>query len=377
MPCAVRLGATSPMLVELFERITGEPFTDTPGSYLTSRIRSMGRLLRVVLDTAGDSFNPPLETSKTVSRTGEYATLNRLPRRPCTDISLWRRRVCEAERHQTPQLRPHQLTARQDPHLNLWIRNHQHLVQKDDVAEWEPSIALLILWEVDHGQAWPTTAAQRSGALAGFTKRLSQQASRDDELKLWFLPREAQRPLAPGLTDSHQQFWPVRILRPGPSEPQGWYEEFVSRWRAHLATLAAPLGVAAAPTPSVSSDRRVRQRLDVTVPSQSTAAAKDLSAEHQPATGTRVRAKPLGLAGSAQAPKRQRTMLAWLHRPQHSPTGGQEPDPTSPTSTTTDRQSHTSINALRDTTTMTMPPPAEIPPPPRCVHGRAAAGPPT
>ena len=48
VPCAVRLGVTSPMLVELFERVTLQPFTDTPGSHLTSRIRSMGRILRDV-----------------------------------------------------------------------------------------------------------------------------------------------------------------------------------------------------------------------------------------------------------------------------------------------------------------------------------------
>ena len=29
VPCAVHLGSTSPVLVELFERVTMEPFTDT------------------------------------------------------------------------------------------------------------------------------------------------------------------------------------------------------------------------------------------------------------------------------------------------------------------------------------------------------------
>ena len=106
VPCAVRLGATSPMLVELFERVTLQPFTDTPGSNLTSRIRSMGRILRDVLATSGSSFSPPLGTSKTTCRTGDYTTLNRFPRQPCHDISSWRRRVCQAEQYQTPQLRP-------------------------------------------------------------------------------------------------------------------------------------------------------------------------------------------------------------------------------------------------------------------------------
>ena len=59
VPCAVRLGATSPMLVELFERVTLQPFTDTPGSHLTSRIRSMGRILRDILATSVRHWRPP------------------------------------------------------------------------------------------------------------------------------------------------------------------------------------------------------------------------------------------------------------------------------------------------------------------------------
>ena len=242
VPSAVRLGATSPMLVELFERVTQQPFTDTPGSHLTSRIRSMGRVLRDVLAAFGSSFSPPLATSTRQ----DYVTLNRFPRCPCPDIHRWRQRVAAAEQYQTPQLRPHQLTATQDPHLHLWVHGHRHLAPTDNVREWEPSAALLLLWEVDHGQAWPTTASQRSGALAGLTKRLTQQVLKDDELKLWFSPVELQRPLSPGLGDSHQMFWPVRVRPPAPLEPQGWYEDFVARWRAYIATLAVPLGVAAA-----------------------------------------------------------------------------------------------------------------------------------
>ena len=247
-PCAARLGATSPMLVELFERITMEPFTDTPGSRLTSRIQSMGRLLREVLLSFGASFSPPLETSEVVSRQGVYVALNRFPRQPCPDISLWRRRVGELEQYQTPQLRPRQLQASQDAHLDLWIREHPHLQQTDNVAEWEPSAALLLLWEVDHSRPWPTTASNRSDALAGFTKKLQQQSQRDDLLKLWFIPKELQRPLSPGLADTHQLFWPVRVRPPARAEPRGWYDDFTTRWKAYMAPLAVPLGVAATST---------------------------------------------------------------------------------------------------------------------------------
>jgi hypothetical protein len=291
VPCAVRLGATSPMLVELFERVTRQPFTDTPGSHLTSRIQSLGRLLREVLTHSGASFSPPLETSQVVSRQGAYATLNRFPKHPCPDISSWRRRVSEMEQYQTPQLRPRQLLATQDTHLNLWVRGHRHLLQTDNAAEWESSVALLLLWEVDHDQDWPTTASQRSGALAGFTKKLQQQVLQDDELQLWFTPRELQRPLAPGLADSHQLFWPVRVRPPAPAEPQGWYADFITRWKAHIATLAVPLGVAANPTID-SSARRVRQRIDSTASASAAATSSTTAAPRRRSHPAKPRASP-------------------------------------------------------------------------------------
>ena len=105
-------------------------------------------------------------------------------------------------------------------------------------------MALLFLWEVDHARPWPSTASFSVGVLDGFTKRLALQVAADEELGAWLVPRELQRPLAPGHPDSHHTFWPVQVTRPGPSEPQGWYEDFVARWRAYLATLTAPLGVA-------------------------------------------------------------------------------------------------------------------------------------
>jgi hypothetical protein len=247
-PCAVRLGATSPMLVELFERVTQEPFTDTPGSLLTSRIKSLGRVLRDVLREHGASFAPVLQAGKK----GFYVTINRYPTVPCGDIGAWRRRIEAAEQYRAPPLRPRQVTASQDSNLAAWVRTHPYLLP-EDAATGEPGVALLLLWEVDHGRAWPTTAQSRAGVLMGFTRRLSQQVAKDDELRGWFIPQELQRPLAPGLPDSHHMFWPVRVSQPPATHPQGWYEDFVARWKAYLATLAAPLGVAVAPATATSA----------------------------------------------------------------------------------------------------------------------------
>ena len=292
-------------------------------------------------------------------------------------MSSWRRRVCQSEQYQTPQLRPRQIVAGQDNCLHLWVRGHQHLLPTDVVAEWESSAALLLLWEVDHGQDWPTMASQRSGALAGFTKKLQQQVGRDDELKAWFTPRELQRPLAPGLADTHQLFWPVRVRPPAPMEPQGWYTDFTARWRAYISALAVPLGVAVtAAAPPASNARRVRRRLTGTTsttvsPSVADDVGVSSTTPSASAASSGVRARSADSGVGAQAPKRQRTMLSWLHsstRP--GATRSTSLDDSSPTSTAI---------ALRATPPMTKNnmPPAVIPPPPLVVHGRAVAGPPT
>lgn len=257
VPCAVRLGSPSPVLVELFERVVGEPFTDVPGSLLTSRIKSLGRVLREVMQQHGASFAPPLQTAKK----RDYIVLNRVPRVPCPDVLAWRRRVQEAEKYQAAPLRTRQMMTAQDRHLAGWVHGHRYL-RPVDVQSGESGMALLLLWEVDHQQSWPTTSSERAGVLSGFTKRLSQQVAQHDELKAWFIPRELQRPLAPGLPDCHHFFWPVQVVPPPPTDPQGWYQDFVSRWRAYLATLATPLGVAVGCVPSRTPTPPTEEVLD-------------------------------------------------------------------------------------------------------------------
>ena len=199
----------------------------------------------------------------------------------------------ELERYQTPQLRPRQLQASQDAHLHLWVRDHPHLQPTNNVAEWEPSATLLLLWEVDHAQSWPTTASSRSDALAGFTKKLQKQAQRDDLLKLWFTPKEMQRPLALGLAETHQLFWPVRVRPPAPTEPRGWYEDFVTRWKAYIATFAVPLGVAATSS-AAQGARRVRPRVADNDPVPSMADPSTAAAPKRRARQPQIRAPPEG-----------------------------------------------------------------------------------
>ena len=98
-------------------------------------------------------------------------------------------------------------------------------------------MALLLLWEVEHGGPFPSAGANRATGLAGFTRRLMRRVAADEELRLWLVTKEVQRPLAPGLPDSHHTRWSLRVCPPPAAEPQGWYTTFTSRWRAYLGSL--------------------------------------------------------------------------------------------------------------------------------------------
>ena len=58
----------------------------------------------------------------------------------------------------------------------------------------------------------------------------------DPELSHWLSYEDCQQPLAPGLPATHHRRWSLRVASPKASEPQGWYQEFVSQWHAYLAT---------------------------------------------------------------------------------------------------------------------------------------------
>ncbi len=61
-------------------------------------------------------------------------------------------------------------------------------------------MALLILWEVDHGCPFPSLAEDSQAyRLASFTKRMKKGVARDEELKEWLVCKEMQMPLSPGL----------------------------------------------------------------------------------------------------------------------------------------------------------------------------------
>ena len=53
----------------------------------------------------------------------------------------------------------------------------------------------------------------------------------------------------PGLPPLHQSRWTVKIVPPAATDPQGWYDAFLQRWRSYLETLASPPPSAPQPLP--------------------------------------------------------------------------------------------------------------------------------
>jgi hypothetical protein len=321
--CPASSGAVAACMLELFERVTGELFSETPGALLTNWVRAlakvMGNLVREV------AFDPPLLSG----RQRDYVCWNRCPRER-VDWQSWRRRTEAAEEYRAPVLRTRSVLASIDAGLASWIRQHRHL-QPVDVTAGESGMALLLLWEVDHAQPFPTMgdATDRAAVLTGFTRRLQARIAADDELSQWLLCRDLQQPLAPGLADTHHRRWSVRICRPKAGEPQGWYDDFVSRWRSYLATQARPhvqpQAASASPDPSDTPSssamalpgatpapkRRARQHKPPAVqhtPRAPAAEASAASGTPQPATQPR----PARPGGATPPVSRQRDMRTWL-----------------------------------------------------------------
>jgi hypothetical protein len=224
-------------LLALFERDTGELFSDTPGAPLTSRVRGFAKVLGNI--TREVNMVPPLLSAERIEHRGAYRVWNRLPRVP-VDMEVWRRGH-QPVSSAAPVVRLRDEMADVDAGLAAWFRGHRHLVPTD-VERGESGMALLLLWEVDHGRPFPAgvEGANAAAKLASFCRRLQARVAQDDQLSAWLEVKEMQFPLAPGLPPSHQLRWSVRVDRPGAGAPQEWYVDFVRRWQTYLASLTSP-----------------------------------------------------------------------------------------------------------------------------------------
>ena len=273
-PCPTSKGSTAVVFLELFERVTQEPFTDTPGIALTNRIRSIAKVLGNI--TRDNQLQPPLLQSTS----GSLVRWNRAPRHR-TDVRAWRHNVEQRERHSAPAPRQHTTMRQVDAGLADWIRHHRFLRPADPTVG-ESGMALLLLWEVDHQQPFPTGGRNtRTDTLIGFTRRLKRRIKEDPQLTGWLQSTDLHQPLAPGMYPSHHLRWGVTISAPAPDDPsRGWYDDFTTRWRAFLAEQALGIHVPATRSAGPSSQ-------PAAAASSSSAQLDSAPAPHIPATGAR------------------------------------------------------------------------------------------
>lgn len=217
-----------------------------------------------------------------------------------------------------------------------WLRGHGSLTPVP-VEKGESGMALLILWEVDHGCSFPTLAGDSSSQrLLGFTRRLKDRVGRDSELREWLDCRDMNAPLAEGLAASHHTRWAVQISPPQGGVAVEWYRTFTERWKSYLLTLTGPRlepsQEATSSTANAAPARRSGVRRGRTeeaaeaaeAPKRRRAAAPSRPAPQPPDEQVRKfkdRVRPPADAEVAERPKkRQATLGAWL-QPQLAPRG--------------------------------------------------------
>jgi len=115
--------------------------------------------------------------------------------------------------------------------LGEWVRQHQYLTAAEEGGS-EPSAALLLLWELDHGRQFPGRELWED-RLRAFTRRFKRQLAKEGIT--WPVSTEERRPWVPGGPTSVITVRNARIRRPGEGEPREWYETFTARWRGLLA----------------------------------------------------------------------------------------------------------------------------------------------
>jgi hypothetical protein len=115
--------------------------------------------------------------------------------------------------------------------LHLWIKEHRHL-RAAAVGQGEASVALLLLWEADHGTFFPCKSAELRTRVSTFANRLMDAVGADSELRVWLKYEWVRFTLTPGLPPQRQLRWGVRI-------DSAVGEPFLSSWKAHLTFLVS------------------------------------------------------------------------------------------------------------------------------------------
>jgi hypothetical protein len=228
--CPASFGATSLDILALFEETTKEPFSETPGALVAARVRAMAKCLSLIAE------DRPPQLALTTALRRSYVHWSRRLKKPVASLE-WRKRMETLEACHPRVMNSRGVMARADAQLASWIRLHPHLIPAD-AKDGESSMALLILWEVDHGQSFPSQANDNpANVLLGFTKRLKNQVSADPELKGWLVSTTTQEPISRGVPSSRHTHWGVRIKPPQESPDPPWYATFKDRWQVYLESL--------------------------------------------------------------------------------------------------------------------------------------------
>ena len=185
------------------------------------------------------------------------------------------------------------------------------------MTQGETSLALLLLWEAEFGQLFPSTAgSSESDLVMAFTRRLRTLVTRDDELSGWLESDDVSTPLAPGLPPSHCRRWGLKIIPPTLAAPWPAYDVFIDKWQSRILSLAA-----AAPPPPTGA-RRPRAAEDFQPAKRQRSGPPTRKPLAKPsATPTVSQRTPRPRSPSAdqdmQRPRRQSSLGCWL-QPQRS-----------------------------------------------------------
>ena len=190
---------------------------------LASRLAEVLRRREALLDAARLSASEPSGSSVAPSANARHVTVVDL-----RALEQHAPAVAPTVRPRAPAPSQQFVAQRSEAAISLpeWIKQHRCL-KACAVESGEPSVALLLLLEADHGKVFPSRAVDVTGRLSTFTKRLRDAAAVDPELQRWLSWKLMPFSLVPGLPCRVHVRWALRI-------ESSVGEPFLATWKAHV-----------------------------------------------------------------------------------------------------------------------------------------------